>query len=322
MSDDGDAFPLLGHDDAISRLARAWRSARMHHALLLSGPQGIGKATLARRLAAAIASGEREIAPVLRTGEGASAAHGLSGVRTLRLGQTPDGRTKKFIGVDDVRGVAPFLRQRLPGGAWRVVVVDSVDDLNASAANALLKVLEEPGERTQYLLVSHGTRPVLPTIRSRCLEVRLAPLGPDDLAGVLSRLSVGPLPAEQLARAGGSVGRGLLLAEHVEVIEMIDRVLAASRWPSAAVGRLLDATTGRGGEGAFALARETLSLHLSEGAKRAAGERPNVASRLAGAAIGIAERMAEREAYGVDARTNLRNAVTEARRALSLDVAT
>jgi len=181
---------LLGHAAAERALAQAFASGRMHHAWLLAGRAGIGKATLAYRLARHVLAqpGERDPAgQSLAVPAGASAARQIAaqahpGLLVLR--RPWDLRTKRFatgIPVDEVRRLRSFLGLTAEGGGWRVVIVDSADDLNLNAANALLKSLEEPPPRALFLIVSAQPSRLLPTIRSRCRRLDLQPLGPQDL---------------------------------------------------------------------------------------------------------------------------------------------
>jgi len=181
---------LLGHAAAERALAQAFAGGRMHHAWLLAGRAGIGKATLAYRLARHVLAqpGERDPAgQSLAVPAGASAARQIAaqahpGLLVLR--RPWDLRTKRFatgIPVDEVRRLRSFLGLTAEGGGWRVVIVDSADDLNLNAANALLKSLEEPPPRALFLIVSAQPSRLLPTIRSRCRRLDLQPLGPQDL---------------------------------------------------------------------------------------------------------------------------------------------
>lgn len=182
---------LIGHADAERRLLRAYQSGRLHHAWLMAGARGIGKATLAYRFAshALSAPGDRDVFGIsLAVADESSAARqiramshpGLLVIR--RPWDHPRKRHKSEIPVDEVRRLRGFLTHTADAGSWRVVIVDSADELNASAANALLKSLEEPPARTVFLLVSSQPGRLLATIRSRCRTLRLAPLASDDLA--------------------------------------------------------------------------------------------------------------------------------------------
>ncbi|MFQ5773144.1 MAG: DNA polymerase III subunit delta' [Kiloniellaceae bacterium] len=242
---------LLGHEAVERTLLRALRSGRLPHAWLITGPRGIGKATLAYRFARFVLSGGAEgqggalfgAAPEgLRVDPGHEvfrrvASGGHADLRTLERGvDERSGKVRTEIVVGDVRAVGAFLRMTSGEGGWRVVVADPIDDLNRSAANALLKVLEEPPARGLLLLVSHAPGGLLPTIRSRCSRLPLSPLPEAAVAGLLESyapaLEAGDRQA--LARlAEGSIGRALDLAaggglelygELVEVLSGLPRL--------------------------------------------------------------------------------------------------
>ena len=235
---------LLGQDAAEATLAEAMRSGRMHHAWLLTGPHGVGKATLAFRFARRLFAG----APV-----GASLAiderdkifrrvAAGSHADLLTVEREWDAKKKKLRGeivVDDVRRIAEFLHLTPAEGGWRVVVLDGAEDLNRSAANALLKVLEEPPPRAVLLLVCSAAGRLLPTIRSRCRRLRLPALGEDAMSELLARYL--PETAEEergrlATMAEGSIGRALALAEGggVAVADLVGKVLDALPDVSAA----------------------------------------------------------------------------------------
>ncbi len=206
---------LLGHETAEQIWSQARASGRLHHAWLITGTQGIGKATLAYRLARGLLAG-REVAdptdPVFRR----IAAGTHAGLMTVE--RSADEKTKRMrreIVVDEVREVTQFLRRTAGEGGWRVVVVDGAEDMNANAANALLKLLEEPPSGALLLLVCHAPGLLPATIRSRCRRLRLSPLSLPAVETLLARY-LPELPAEaraQMAMLGeGSVGRSLALA--------------------------------------------------------------------------------------------------------------
>lgn len=181
---------LFGHGDGEQELATALAGGRMHHAWLLAGPQGIGKATLAYRMAAAAlaAPEERDAFGLSLSVEPLSVAarqvRALSHPGILVIRRQYNYKDKRFpqtISVDEVRRLRAFLGHRGGDNAWRVVIVDSADELNINAANALLKSLEEPPRQTLFLLVTSEPGRLLPTIRSRCRTLDLKRLDHADL---------------------------------------------------------------------------------------------------------------------------------------------
>ena len=221
---------LFGQAEAEARLARAWRSGRLPHAWLLTGPRGVGKATLAYRFARQVLAGAPTEAGLFgdaAPAEGLAidpadpvfrqvAAAGHADLMTVERSANPrTGKLREEIVVEDVRAVRDFMHLTAAGGGWRVVVVDAADELNRNAANALLKVLEEPPARGLLLLVSHAPGRLLPTIRSRCCVLPLAGLEDAAIADLLGRHwpDLGEADRLALARlAEGSAGRALALA--------------------------------------------------------------------------------------------------------------
>jgi DNA polymerase-3 subunit delta' len=247
------ANPLLrGHEAAEGMLAEAMRAGRLHHAWLITGPQGIGKATLgfrfARRLLAGLPPdgglGVAENHPAFRRVAAGSHADLLTVEREW------DPKRKKLRGeiiVEDVRKVSDFLHLTPAEGGWRVVLLDGAEDLNRNAANALLKVLEEPPARSILLMVCNAAGRLLPTIRSRCRRLRLAPLGEADIDALLRDYRPDLGADERLRLAGiaeGSIGRALALAENAGVAsaDLVRDVLAAlPRIPVARAHAVADA---------------------------------------------------------------------------------
>jgi len=219
---------LLGHEAAEAVLLQAYRSGRLPHAWLLSGPRGIGKATLAFRFARFLFA-EGAAAPGLFAAPPASLAiapeHPVfrrvaSGGHAdlLVVERSLDPKRKKLrseIVVDDTRAIAGFLRLTPAEGGWRVVIVDGADMMNRNAANALLKILEEPPQKALLLLVSDNPGRLLPTIRSRCRILALKPLAEAEVGEALARYRPDIAAGDRavLAQlAEGSIGRGLDLA--------------------------------------------------------------------------------------------------------------
>ena len=242
---------VFGHDAAIAEFTVARSSGRMHHAWLLVGPEGVGKATLAYRFARfVLAEGD---GPAHREGGGQAVFRkvaALSHPNLLVLKRAYNDKTKRYgqwIGVDEVRRLRAFLGNTAGEGGWRVVIVDRADELNQNAANALLKALEEPPPRTLFLLISgaEGRLPV--TIRSRTRTLRLPALGDDDLAKAVGaalvrddRQAEAKTLATALALSEGSVRRALELISG-EGIELYSEILQSFATLPEVDGRRLHA---------------------------------------------------------------------------------
>lgn len=191
---------LIGHRKTEQELLDAYRSERLHHAWILGGPKGIGKATLAYRFARFI------IAHPDRFGVEVAAAQDLElspahpvfqqvasggNPNILHLRRPWDDKQKRFkteLPVDEVRRTVSFFGTTASSAAWRICIVDAADDMNISSANALLKILEEPPARCLFLVLSHAPGRLLPTIRSRCRRIDLAPLSESEIAEGLADL--------------------------------------------------------------------------------------------------------------------------------------
>lgn len=231
------ANPLLvGHADAEATIAEAVRARRVHHAWLITGAEGIGKATLAFRFARCLLAGEQPAgslvtdpaSPVFR--RVAAGAH--ADLLTVERAYDPKRkRMRTQIAVEDVRRINPFMALTPAEGGWRVVVVDGAEDLNQASANALLKILEEPPPRAVLLLVCNAPGRLLPTIRSRCRRLRLSPLSYPEMTDLLARY-LPDMPNEARDRlaalSDGSPGRALMLAdeEGLAVATLVDKVMA------------------------------------------------------------------------------------------------
>ena len=215
---------IAGHDKAIEQFRRAWDSRALHHAWLLAGPRGVGKAHFARTVAVRLLS---EAAGPPFDGYGVETPADHPTAKLVAAGSHPDmrwlqrlenpktGNLARNISVDQVRGLGEFLGLTAALSDWRAVVIDSVDELEKSAANALLKMLEEPPPNTVFLLVSHAPGRLLPTIRSRCRRLQFEPLSDDAMTSVLQEClpDAGAAELQRLIPlANGSVGRALAFA--------------------------------------------------------------------------------------------------------------
>lgn len=224
-----DTVALVGHDSAERDFLDAWKSGRLAHAWLLTGPKGIGKATLAYRIARfVLADGGDGGGLFGRAPQGLAlpanhpvahqvAAQGHRDLKVVERGYADDKKTKlrTEIVVDDVRKIAELFHQTADAG-WRVVLIDAADEMNRNAANAVLKVLEEPPQRALILMVAHSPGRLLPTIRSRCRRLALKPLPTQTICRLLPDLcpELSPADIEPLAHLGeGSLGKSVALAE-------------------------------------------------------------------------------------------------------------
>lgn len=226
---------LFGQETAERAILEALAGGRLHHAWLITGPDGVGKATLAFRFARRLfAGGSATLAmepdhPVFRRVAAGSHADLLT---IQREWDDKKKRLKKFIAADSVREIPGFLHLTPAEGGWRIVIVDGAEDMNAQSANALLKVLEEPPPRAVLMLISATPGRLLPTIRSRCRHLALPALDDAAMAETINRYLPG-LPSADRARlielAEGSPGRALALAEQdgLKIAALVDEVLTA-----------------------------------------------------------------------------------------------
>ncbi len=240
---------LIGQQAAEQDFLTAYTSDRLHHGWLLTGPQGVGKATLAWRIARFLLAtppaedglfGAPPPPQSLDLDPDHPVAHRIQalaepGLASITRSYDDKGKLRSQIVVDDIRKLNRFFGLSATDGGRRVVIVDAADDMNVSAANALLKMLEEPPARTTLLLISHQPSRLLPTIRSRCRTLRLGPLSASDMQDALAQSEVAlPENMDHLAAlAGGSVGAALRLinlgglkiyAELVQILASLPRL--------------------------------------------------------------------------------------------------
>lgn len=249
---------LLGQDEAQNVFLRAYQSGAMHHAWILGGIKGIGKATLAFRIARFLLNADdrnRDKYTSLNVAENTPVFQQVAGgshpdlmvverdytdtdrkkiISAIKHGEAMDEselaglKKSAFIRVDDVRKVSEFLAKTSFNDGWRVVIIDSADEMNKNAANALLKILEEPPARTVLLLISHNPGVLLPTIRSRCAKLPMHPLTENEVASLLRRYRSDlsePMIAKLAEMSGGSIGKAILYAD-IDAAKIYDELCA------------------------------------------------------------------------------------------------
>ncbi|MGE0847881.1 MAG: DNA polymerase III subunit delta' [Flavobacteriaceae bacterium] len=207
-----DAMPLIGREAAETALREAALSGRLHHGWIIAGPQGSGKATLAYRFARFLLSGG--------VGEGLDSDPEHPAARQIAAGSHPGllvieapepepGRRAGAIPVENVRRIGRFLGSTASDGGWRIVLIDPADGLNRNGQNAILKLLEEPPEKSLFLIVAHQPGRLLPTIRSRCRQLDLPPLGGEEMRRILAEAGFpdGDETSAALRFSGGDVER-------------------------------------------------------------------------------------------------------------------
>jgi len=322
---------LLAHEGAENILKTAFESGRLPHAWLITGPRGIGKATLAYRFARYVLK-HSAVGPNRHADPSGSAGlfgdppepdeavpDDTSGLflphddptfrRISALGHADfiaierqwkddkKNQRKTVIPVDDVRHIGGFLRLTPAEGGWRIIVVDAADEMNHNAANALLKVLEEPPSRSLLLLVSHSPGRLLPTIRSRCRRLPLRPLPDATVQQLLQTYApdLGPDEAATLVRLSeGSIGRALEMLEegglevHSDVMELLSSLPALD---AMKLHKLGDKLARRDAEAAFRSVNELLQWTFSRVIRVAATGNPG--SILSESEQGLVNRLSE-----------------------------
>jgi DNA polymerase-3 subunit delta' len=231
---------IVGQDRAVEQFASAWATRKLHHAWLLTGPKGVGKASFAfaaaRRVLADAAGPLSDLPGIVTDDE-----HRI--VKLIEAGSHPDMRwlerlprekaegLARNISVDQVRGLSDLFDLSPAMSDWRVAVIDSVDELEASGANALLKMLEEPPPKSLFFLVSHAPGRLLPTIRSRCRRLDFQTLGDDAMTSILETQApeIGAGERQKIiSMSFGSAGRALAFAE-LSLAKLEDAALAILR---------------------------------------------------------------------------------------------
>lgn len=228
---------IFGHEDIRHFLTQMLKEERLHHALLFEGEYGIGKATLAFHLAWNILSSQKGafLKPDSYSVTWRQITQG-SHPGLLYISRRFDVKTQKFktgILIDDIRDIKHFLSRTSQDNGWRIVIIDSADDMNRNAANAILKVLEEPPAKALFIIIAHSSGKLLPTIHSRCQRISFRPLNHAEMKKVITHIFANQnLPDEKtiemiITRSKGSSRKAILLICHggLEIIKTIDALL-------------------------------------------------------------------------------------------------
>jgi DNA polymerase III subunit delta' len=311
-----------GGDPVIERIMLdAYRSSKLHHAWLITGQEGVGKATLAYRFARFLLAHPDPAADGVQNAQdlSVSADHPVSG-KVARLSH-PDlsviSRTvgkdskklRKDISIDDVRDGLGLFRVTAGAGGWRVVIVDAADDLNRSSQNALLKMLEEPPKQAVFLLIAHRPGGLLPTIRSRCRVLRVPLLDEATVQKGLHKLSDASDDAIMIAArsAGGSLRQALALLD--PSMAVIRRETGAflknpDQQDVRSAMTLVEKAVGKAGEAAFEVIIDMIEAHLRDGLHDAVDTAVSSAALAARAELWDKLRRSAREieTYNLDRR--------------------
>jgi DNA polymerase III subunit delta' len=295
---------VIGHDDQVAAFKAAFASDRPHHAWLLTGPQGLGKALFAQSAAIWLLAGRP-------AGAGFDAAIDSAAASLVAAGSHPDfrrlvrteddkGKLRAVIRIDEVRALQPLFRQTPSIADWRVVIVDSADEMNPQSSNALLKNLEEPPPQTLFFLISHTPGRLLPTIRSRCRTLRFTRLPDSTVAALLERAAPELDDADRatLVRlAAGAPGRAMRFAEAgVAALaeSLTDLAEASAATAPAKALALARSLAGKGNAARYAAFLELAPAMLADAARARTGPALartladwEAASALAGSAVAL-----------------------------------
>lgn len=281
---------LVGHHIAQTNFLDAYKSERLHHAWMISGPRGVGKATLAYKIARFLlatpeddggmfAPPKPETLDIPISERDEAQLHALSHPRLylLRQGLNKDeDAPAKGLLIKEVRKMTAFFHLSSTDGGRRIAIVDDLDIMTTEAANAFLKLLEEPPPKVTFLLITHQPARLLPTIRSRCRELRLGPLDAGDLSDALTAAGGDVAPENRTALAelaGGSVGRAFELTnlDGLRLYQsLVDLLGGLPRLDRPRMQALAEAASGKGAEAQFDLIIALIDLFLARTARASA----------------------------------------------------
>ena len=289
---------LLGFEKEEQFLLEAWKNNTLHNSLLFSGIEGIGKATLAYKFARFVLYADynqKDSYTTLNIPEDSGVFNLVANnshpdlkiierdytdtdkkkvLKAIKDGEQlsddelKDLKKSAFIRIDDVRMVNEFLSKRSGNDGWRVVIIDSIDDVNTASANAILKILEEPPHKTLMLLISHNPNRLLPTIKSRCAKLNLRPLDEKDVASLLRRYrpELNEKQVKELAElSSGSIGKAIMYADNdaLNVYQKLSKIVYAK--DKFVLSDVLDfCNTYSADDESYALAQELILKFIAE----------------------------------------------------------
>jgi len=290
---------LFGHGEAEQALLAAYRSGRMPHAFLIGGPQGIGKATLAYRVAKFVLAHPDPLSPAVQSAADLAVSADNPAARRVTMQSHPDlltiertandkGKLRTQIVIEDVRRSIGFFGSTAGEGGWRIAIVDSVDEMNQAGENALLKVLEEPPPRSLLFLISHAPGSVRTTLRSRCRRLALRPLPVADVVAATAN-ALNRTPDDEEIRAAAQLAEGRVaraislldgdtLALHQQVIALLGQLPALNPQALHALGDSLGGTDQRALDNVLDAVNGWLSAQLTGHTDRARMARMAIAA--------------------------------------------
>ncbi len=286
---------LYGHTAVQQQFIQHYQNNTLHHAWLLAGPQGIGKASLAYILATHI------------LGQGAAQnIHngGHPNLFVLKRELNDKGTASSVITVVNVRNLNGFLHTTAAIDGWRVVIIDSIDAMNRSAANALLKSLEEPPANVVFLIICHNLGALLPTIRSRVQIHKLKPLDDEDVMGAITSLFPDIIPSDlhaivPLAHGIVRAACQLLIGQGGSTIRAIEDELTSATWPRPNTFKLLAQIADKNSPAQWQMLYTTLQQHLQMAAYTHI-HNLSLANAIAVLTSDITETFAQADEYNLD----------------------
>ncbi len=323
-----EATRVFGHDAQTNFLIDIYRSGKMHHALLFDGPMGIGKASLAFLFARYLiknADFSNASANLPDDGKSADMRQIVLGVhpQVLHLTRPLDvktGKHKTQLTIDETKRIGHFLSRTVAGKGYRIIIVDPVNDMNASAANAILKNLEEPTPRTLFMLIAHSSGRLLPTIRSRCFVVKFKSLENEAMFDALNHIGIDTGNARdgygndaetmrqgvgrliELAQGSPRVAAMLSQGGGLEIVNAVDGILSTPKFNGVAAGKIGEALNAREAEPLFGLVCEHLLNLISEAATKAAMAGEGGAAKLAETHADLSAKLSESNRFNLDKR--------------------